>query len=122
MLVAVEPQYPIALGVAIALVTRRGEIVNPDEVMDSSAEFSGHFARVVERAGVNDDDLVRKAGDRSQTHGQGERLVSDDQAERHPHSHGESVIPRDFDASQWRPAPCPVFLCNKPAPSVTSIN
>ena len=87
VLVTVEPENPIPGGVPNALVVRSGEVVDPLEFMDLGIQLSGDLAGVVVRAGVDDDDLVSKAGGRAKAPRKGGCLVSGDHAKRHPHGH-----------------------------------
>ena len=82
-LVGVQPEDPLAAAVPERLVAGPGEVVVPVPVDDDRAGGPGDLDRVVDRAGVVDDDLVGDRRERFQAAGEVLVLVAHDQARRH---------------------------------------
>ena len=82
-LVGVQPEDPLAAAVLERLVAGPGEVVVPVPLDDDRAGGSGDLDRVVDRAGVVDDDLVGDRPERFQAAGEVLVLVAHDEARRH---------------------------------------
>src|SRR5262249_34618904 len=65
-IVRVQPKGIVAGGMRESRVSRGRKIVDPYEVGDARAKFSGNLLCAVDAAGIDDDDLVEEAANRFQ--------------------------------------------------------
>jgi len=78
-LVGVDVEDPVARRRIERRIARGGEVAGPRVLDDARAGRLRDLARVVDRAGVGDDDLVDARGERRKTAFEVPRLVADDQ-------------------------------------------
>ncbi len=105
--VGVEPEDPVAGGVAERLIARRGKAVNSGEVEDAGAQGGGDFLGAVIGAGIDHDHFGDEVGTGAQTGRQGRFAIFDDQAERNAQAHSlirKVRFQRDNPGSQNRAA------------------
>jgi hypothetical protein len=58
--VGIEPEDPVAGGVAEGFDPGRGEVIDPGEVEDAGAQGGGELFGAVGRAGIDNDDLKKR--------------------------------------------------------------
>jgi hypothetical protein len=83
--VCVHPKNPVASCVTHGLVSGRGKVIAPGEVVDPGSPSGCDFAGIVGGAGVHDDDFVCEPSDRLETVPEVRGLVSYDHAEGDRH-------------------------------------
>ncbi len=92
VLIGVEPEDPVAGGVAQGFIAGGGEAVAPGEGEDAGTQGGGDFLGAVAGAGIDDDHFGDEVGDGAQAGRQGGLAVFDNEAQGDAVRHGVELL------------------------------